>query len=84
MDLRWLGRGNGAGIGAQLILQTDQGDYRRDVTALSGYLSGDSSRIHFGFPAEASLQRLSIRWHDGEYSEIEDMQANMLITVTRD
>ena len=84
VDLRWLGRGNGAGIGAQLILQTDHGEYRRDVTALSGYLSGDSSRIHFGFPAEASLQRLSIRWHDGEYSEIEDMQANMLITVTRD
>ena len=84
VDLRQLGVGNGRGIGAKLILQTDHGDYRRDVTALSGYLSGDSSRIHFGFPVDTSLERLQIFWNDGEYSEIEDMQANTLITVTRE
>ena len=83
VDLRWPGIGNGRGIGAQLILQTDQGDYRRDVTALSGYLSGDSSRIHIGFPVDASLERLRIFWNDGEYGEVDELTPNTLITVTR-
>ncbi|MYD11773.1 MAG: CRTAC1 family protein [Chloroflexi bacterium] len=83
VDLRWPGRGNGAGIGARLILHTDQGSYRRDVTALSGYLSGDSSRAHFGFPAGAALEKLSISWPDGEYSEVVDLSAGTLVTITR-
>ncbi len=83
VDLRWPGRGNGAGIGAQLVLHTDRGSYRRDLTALSGYLSGDSSRAHFGFPSGASLERLSIRWIDGLFSEVTDLSADALVTITR-
>ncbi len=83
VDLRWLGAGNTRGIGAQLILQTSAGVYRRDIAALSGYLSGDSSRVHFGLPAEAMIQRLSIIWPDGEYSEVKDLSGGRLVTVTR-
>ena len=83
VDLRWPGRGNVTGIGARLILHTDRGIFRRDLTALSGYLSGESSRAHFGFPVGAALERLSILWNDGEYSEIADPSANTLVTVTR-
>ena len=83
VDLRWPGRGNITGIGAQLVLQTAGGSYRRDLTALSGYLSGDSSRAHFGFAAGASLERLSILWNDGLYSEVADLSPNTLVTVTR-
>ena len=79
VDLRW----NGAGIGAQLILHTDMGDYRRDITALSGYLSGDSSRVHFGFPSDAALESLSIIWNGGEYSRVNELRANTLLTVAR-
>ena len=84
VDLRQRGVGNRQGIGARLTLNTDSGVYHRDVTAASGYLSGDASRVHFGFPAGATLERLSITWNDGEYSEVEELSANMLITVTRD
>ena len=84
VDLRWPGAGNGRGIGAQLILHTDLGDYRRDITALSGYLSGDSSRAHFGFPAHARLESLSVVWHSGEYSRVAGLQADTLITVIRE
>jgi len=84
VDLRQRGVGNGRGIGSRLTLYTDSGVYQRDVTAVSGYLSGDSSRAHFGFPSGAMLKRLTIRWNDGEYSEVEDLSANTLITVTRE
>ena len=84
VDLRQPGAGNRGGIGSRLTLVTDAGAHYRDVTAVSGYLSGDSSRVHIGFPAGASPQNLSIIWNDGEYSEVEDISANTLVTVTRD
>ena len=83
VDLRQRGVGNERGIGARLALYTDSGVYHREVTAASGYLSGDSSRVHFGFPAGVDLRRLAITWNDGEYSEIDGLRANTLITVTR-
>ena len=84
VDLRRAGVGNGHGVGARLTLYGDAGVYQRDVTAVSGYLSGDSSRVHFGFPAGASLERLTIRWNDGAFSEVRELRANTLITVTRE
>jgi len=84
VDLRWKGIGNGAGIGSQLILKTDLGEFRRDVTALSGYLSGESSRVHFGLPAEASPERLTIIWNDGAFSAVTGLSTDMLYTITRD
>ena len=81
VDLHWSG---GTAIGAQLSLQTDLGTYHRDVSAVSGYLSGDSSRVHFGFPAGAAPRRLSILWSDGGYSEALDLRSNTLITVSRE
>ncbi len=84
VDLRWESIGNGGGIGSQLILHTDSGNFYRDVAALSGYLSGDSSRIHFGFPAGSRLERLSIIWNDGQYSLSLDLTPDTLVTVTRD
>ena len=84
VDLRRSDGNNNRGIGSRLILHTDGGNYHRELTAASGYLSGDSSRVHFGVPAGASLQRLTILWNDGEYSEINNLSANTLITVMRD
>ena len=84
VDLRQRGVGNGQGIGSRLALYTDSGVYHRDLTAVSGYLSGESSRAHFGFPAGTALQRLSIVWNDGEFSEVADLSANTLIQVTRE
>ena len=84
VDLRQPGAGNSRGIGARLSLYTDAATYQRDISAVSGYLSGDSSRVHFGFPAGAALQRLTIHWNDGEYSEVDGLNANTLITVTRE
>ncbi len=84
VELRQRDVGNGSGVGSRLTLYTSASAYQRDITAVSGYLSGDSSRVHFGFPAGASLGQLSIYWNDGEYSVVEDLKANTLITVTRD
>lgn len=83
VDLHWTASAS-ASVGAQLFLETSEGTYRRDVTVSSGYLSGDPSRVHFGFPSGSALERLTIIWNDGEYSVVEQLRANTLITVRRE
>jgi hypothetical protein len=83
IELSWPGSGNTRGLGAQLVLLTSAGSYTRDVRAGSGYLSGDPARVHFGFPAEAVLQRLDIRWPDGSVSQVDNLAPQTLLTIQR-
>ena len=84
IDLRWHSIPNRHAIGSQIILETDRGSYRRDLNAASGYLSGDASRVHIGFPADTALHSLTILWRDGAVSTVENPPANTLLTITRD
>jgi hypothetical protein len=70
-------------IGARLVLHSSIGQLSREIKAASGYLSGDPSRAHFGFPSGTTLERLEIRWPDGEISEVAAPAANALLTVHR-
>jgi len=83
VDLVWLENPNNNAIGAQLALHTDQGILRRDVRASGGYLSGDPGRIHFGFAANARLDKLEIKWPDGAMSVVPALPEHGLLTVTR-
>ncbi|MDZ4721000.1 MAG: CRTAC1 family protein [Roseiflexaceae bacterium] len=83
VDLNWNGTNNRSAIGAHLALQTSVGMLTRDVTASSGYLSGDSTRVHFGVPDSATIGQLSVRWPDGSISMVDPPQIQTLVTVTR-
>lgn len=81
--LRWPASANLDAIGARLTLQTSSGVSTRDVRAASGYLSADAPIVHFGVPAAASLQGLTIRWPDGALSQVEDVAPGMILLVER-
>ncbi|MEO1291025.1 MAG: ASPIC/UnbV domain-containing protein, partial [Chloroflexota bacterium] len=68
----------------QAILTTSAGVYQRQLTAASGYLSGDANQLHFGIPDEADLLQLEIMWSDGSISFIESLQNNTHMVITRD
>jgi hypothetical protein len=74
---------NTCDLGAVLHLYTDHGTYTRDIRALSGYLSGDPARVHFGFPLNTELQALEIVWSDGSQNTITDLTANQLLKIRR-
>ena len=83
VDLHWLESDNQRGLGARLSLHTNQGTYHRDIRAVSGYLSGDPARVHFGFPPHAKLNRLEIIWPDGQISTLKGLQAHSRLTIYR-
>lgn len=83
VEVRWPASANTRALGATLTLQTDAGKYTRQVRAASGYLSGDPTRIHFGIPADASVQMVTIRWPDGTVSTVDEITPRQLLVVTR-
>ena len=84
VDLRWHGSGNTRAVGSRLTLHASTGAYVRDIRSSSGFLSGDPSRVHFGFSAGAELHRLEITWPDGARSSLPAPPANTLIAVRRE
>ncbi len=85
VDLRHPGSGNTRALGAELLLHTSTGIYRRSVHAAGGYLSGRSARQHFGIPLESRIIALEVRWPDRVLSliDVRALQPGSLLTVTR-
>jgi hypothetical protein len=83
VDLRWPGSRNSRALGATLTLYTSAGALTREVRSSTGYLSGAAPRVHFGLPADATIERLDVRWPDGAVSSIEGLAARTIVTVTR-
>ena len=83
VDVRWPGSGNTRAIGSRLTLHASSGSYVREIRSSSGFLSGDPSRIHFGFPTGAELHRLEVTWPDGARSALPAPTANTVLTLHR-
>ncbi len=85
VDLRHPGSGNTRALGAELLLHTSNGVFRRNVHAAGGYLSGRSARQHFGLPEGSRIHALEIRWPDRVLSLIDAraLQPGSLLTITR-
>lgn len=83
IDLSWPDSSNTQAIGARLTLSTDRGTYYREVKAVSGYISGDPSRIHFGFPNDEHPQQLQIEWPDGAVSTFGELTPNTRLIILR-
>ena len=85
IDLRQPDSFNSRALGAELLLHTSTGVYRRNVAAAGGYLSGRTARLHFGFPDESRIHALEIRWPDRSLSLIDGrmLQPNSILTITR-
>lgn len=80
---RWPGGINTGAIGSRLVLRTSAGEMHREITASSGYLSGNVAAVHFGFPRTAEPLRLQIDWPDGARSRVDQPPADTRITVIR-
>lgn len=83
VDLQWFGVQNRDAVGATVTLVTNQGSYYRDVRVLSGYLSGDPTRLHFGLPIAATLEQVVVQWPDGAESTVVGLKAGTWLTISR-
>ncbi|WP_420630247.1 CRTAC1 family protein [Candidatus Leptofilum sp.] len=83
LNLTWRGTQNRNAVGTVATLVTSNGRFLRELRSNSGYLSGDPTQLHFGFPQGTELQQLEITWPDGEQSILSDLSAHTIVTVER-
>jgi len=82
----WIGfvlkgkKSNRQGIGARLILETDNGRQVRESKAGDSYVSSSDPRIHFGL-GTAAPRRLEIRWPSGVVQEVRELKPGRYQTI---
>ena len=84
--LRRPGSGNRYALGARVSLVTSAGTYVRQMRSTAGYLSGEPPRLHFGLPAGARIDSLSIVWPDGLTSHLRGdarLAPGRIVTIDR-
>lgn len=86
IDLRQPHSQNTRAIGAEITLYGERAgtllELTRRVRSQSGYLSGDTSRIHFGIPSDTVLDSVRILWPDNNISYVPMGEQNVLIEIT--
>jgi hypothetical protein len=72
-------------IGARVILHTGDRARMRDVRAGgTGYGSGGPPEVHFGLGDVEVIDRVEIRWPDGEVTELTDVPTRQRLLLTRE
>lgn len=82
VELSHLDSANPQAIGASIALETSIGTFYRNIRVASGYLSGDTARVHFGFPIGTEIFTLSITWSDSSTSVIDNVLPQKLYQIT--
>jgi len=78
------GKKNPQGIGANVALTSKSGETQtRLVQPTAGYLSFDSTHLHFGLGPETSADLLTITWPDGSEQEIKNLKSGKLHIVQK-
>ncbi len=83
VQLQWDGVQNRDGVGAQVLLQSELGTLSRWVRVASGYLTGDSTQLHFGLPVQTAVDQLEIHWPDGKQSRLGNIQLGEQLLIRR-
>ncbi len=70
-------------VGSVLTIHTGSQQQTRTIQVGSGYLSGQSTSVHFGLGTSSGIDSLDIIWPDGAHSELRAILANRIYTITR-
>jgi enediyne biosynthesis protein E4 len=83
-ELTLIGSGNlPDAIGAVVRLTTGSTTQQRRVSAGGGYLSMDSSTMHFGLADAAIIDQVEISWPDGTSQILANLAVNQFMEVTQ-
>ena len=81
--LRLVGtRSNRSAIGARVRLTAGGRTQIREVKAGSSYLGQNDLRVHFGIGTATRIDRLEVRWPNGQSETIEGAAPNQIVTIT--
>jgi enediyne biosynthesis protein E4 len=75
-------RSNRSAIGARLRLTAGGKTQVREVRAGSSYLGQHDLRVHFGLGRATTIDRLEVRWPNGQVETVPIVGVNQIVTIT--
>lgn len=72
---------NRFGVGAQVRLTRGETTQMREIHVGSGYLSSPPPEAHFGLGEEAKIDRIEVRWPNGEVQVVKGVEPNKLVVI---
>ena len=75
-------KSNRSAVGARLRLTAGGATQVREVKAGSSYLGQNDLRVHVGLGKAAKIDRLEVRWPNGQNEVVEGSTVNQILTVT--
>jgi hypothetical protein len=84
----WLGvitkgtKSNRDGIGAKVTVAAGGHRFVQEVRSGSSYLSNSDLRLHFGLGNSAAVERIEVRWPNGNLESFPGGSANRFMTLT--
>jgi len=83
LEVRVVGvKSNRNGIGARVTITAQGRTQMREVKSGSSYLGQNDLRVHFGLGDARRVERIDVRWPDGQVETIRDVPADQILTVT--
>ncbi|MBI5433025.1 MAG: CRTAC1 family protein [Planctomycetes bacterium] len=73
---------NRDGFGARIVVEAAGKRWTREMRATQGLYSSHDTRLHFGLGAAERIDKLTVRWPSGRTSELTDLDADRVVTVT--
>jgi hypothetical protein len=75
--------GNRDAVGARVKLRTATRSFIQEVEAGASYLSQNDLRLHFGLGAEEKIERVEVRWSNGETETFGGVTPGHILTITQ-
>jgi hypothetical protein len=75
--------GNTQALDARIYVTTDGVEQIRELRVGNNYVSQNPVEAHFGLGQTTSLQRVQIVWPDGKQSQLDALNMDQFITITR-
>jgi hypothetical protein len=76
-------KGNRDAVGARVTLRTARHSFVQEVQAGASYLSQNDLRLHFGLGSEEKIERVEVRWSNGETETTGGVTPGHVLTITQ-
>ncbi|MBI4583721.1 MAG: CRTAC1 family protein [Planctomycetes bacterium] len=85
LELKLVGtRSNRDAVGARVLVRHGGRNQHREVSTAQGYLSGQSTLLHFGLGADAAAERVEIHWPSGHVQALANVAAGQRLRVVEE
>lgn len=74
---------NSFAVGARVVVSAAGKRQAREMTCGDSYLSSSAPELHFGLGGASRVERIDVRWPDGESQTWSDLPADGFVTLTR-